>query len=461
MDIVIQFKDKNGNNIFPIGRIDNINTDKDNTYFSKAGFTPLELNYKPLLYEADDKVNTNHIANAIAYPNGVIIAARSGGSIVKIALDGTETTILTAEGSTDWRGLWMDSNYNVYASPFNGVNQDGSAVNIGNGIYRLAYGSNTFTKVLTLDAGYCIWTFCEDNDGYLYAGNYQVITNSPLLYRSADNGQTWTQIFDFRGSGLVPSGRHIHSVIFNRYNNALYAIIGEVNEVYKSVDHGITWTALSVQFVTKGSSMIDTPYGILVGSDSAYFCDINLIYPDDKSHKIVSRAWANTIFAIRRSDISNNIYAFCKIDSSVKSSAYYPQMNNVTDTAALQAWINSAPGHLAEWSEYNNAIKDIYPDDAVRPQHFMIMMSSDFGQTWKIIYREAAGAINADGFWTIGYFRNGECLTGRVKSTSSNSRDYVKPIVIDEGHHRYNLNGVDCEGSLYIRTCVSNVVEPI
>ena len=349
---------------------------------------------------------------------------------------------------------------NVYASPFNGVNQDGSAVNIGNGVYRMPYGSNTFTKVLALAAGYCIWTFCEDKDGYLYAGNYQVITNNPLLYRSSDNGQTWQQIFDFRGSGLVPSGRHVHSVIFNRYNNALYTIIGEVNEVYKSTDHGVTWTALGVQFVTKGSSMIDTPYGILVGSDGAYFCDIDIIYPDDKNHKRVSRAWADTIFAIRQSDISNNIYAFCKIDSSVKSSSYYPQMADVTDTTALQEWINSSPSHFASWQEYYNAMKDVYPDDAVRPQHFMILMSSDFGRTWKIIYREAAGAINADGFWTIGYFKNGECLAGRVKSLG-NTRDFVQPIVISEGSHKYTTTGIDCEGGIFVRTCSNNVVQPL
>ena len=430
-------------------------------YFAFADFAPIDTTNKPLIYEADNKVNANHIVNAVVYPNGVIIAARSGGSIVKIELDGTETTLLTINGSTDWRGLWMDSNLNVYASPFNGMNQDGKAVNIGNGIYRMPYGSNTFTKVLTLAAGYCIWTFCEDNDGYLYAGNYQVITNNPLLYRSTDKGLTWSQIFDFRGSGLVPSGRHVHSVIFNRYNNALYTIIGEVNEVYKSTDHGVTWKALGVQLVTKGSSMIDTPYGILIGSDGAYFCDIDLLAADDKKHIRVSRAWANTIFAIRQSDISNNIYAFCKIDSAVKSSSYYPQMADVTDTAALDAWIASNPSQKVAWREYNMAMKDVYPEDAVRPQHFMILMSSDWGKTWRIIYREAAGAINADGFWTTGYFRNGECLTGRVLSTNASARDFAKPLVISEGRHKYTSDGIDCEGDIFIVTNTNNFVEAL
>lgn len=436
-------------------------TQSESTYFDDSDITSPCLIDKPLIYEADDKVENNHICNAVVYPNGVIIAARSGGSLVKIALDGTEAELLSLPNSTDFRGLWMDSNLNVYASPYNSVNQEGSRIDIGNGIYRLPYGSDTFTKVLVLPAGYTIWTFCEDNSGYIYAGTYNLVDYNPQLYRSADGGVTWSLVFDFVTSGVVPEGRHVHSVIFNQYNNALYTIIGEVNEVYKSVDHGETWTALGVHFLEKGSSMLATPYGILVGSDGGYFCDIDMIYPNDISHKRVSRAWANTIFAIRQSDISNNIYAFCKIDSSVKNRNLWPQMADVDDEEALQAWIDSNPSQLARWQVYHDAMEDVYPDDAVRTQHFMILMSPDFGKTWRVIYREKAGAINADGFWTTGYFRNGEIITGRVKSTSSSSRSYIKPLVISEGRHKVTANGIDCDGDIFVRTNNSTIVTPL
>ena len=71
-----------------------------------------------LTYNADDKKESNFIVNAVAYPNGEIIACRAGsGQVVKIANDGTETVLLTIANAQDWRGVFMDSNLNVYVSP--------------------------------------------------------------------------------------------------------------------------------------------------------------------------------------------------------------------------------------------------------------------------------------------------------------------------------------------------------
>ena len=434
-------------------------TEDDDVYFNKSDFTPVVQDH-PLIYEADDKVNTNtHITSAVAYPNGEIIATRQGGSVVKIALDGTETTLLTINGANDWRGLWMDKNLNVYVTPFDGLKSVNQAPNLNNGIYRLPYGSNTMTKVLSLPVGYCMWTFAEDNDGYIYAGTYQLVTNNPLLYRSSDGGETWVMIYDF--VNICPTGRHVHCILYNRFNNAMYAIIGEFNEMYKSADHGVTWEALNVKFVDKGTSVLDTQHGILVGSDNAYCCDIDMLLPDDKSHKRVARGWSNTPFAIRQSDLTGYIYAFCKIDAAAASASYFPQMADVNDTDALNAWIATNPSVYSGWKQYNNQTKDIYPEDCVRPQHFMIMMSRDDGLTWEIIYKEKATNNYSDGFWTAGYFRNGECLVGRVIASSSNTRDFVKPLVISEGKHKYTSGGIDCEGDIFIVTNTNNFVEAL
>jgi hypothetical protein len=431
----------------------------DNVYFNNSDFTAVVQEH-PLIYEADDKVNTNtHITSAVAYPNGEIIATRQGGSVVKIALDGTETTLLTINGANDWRGLWMDKNLNVYVTPFDGLKSVNQAPNLNNGIYRLPYRSNIMTKVLSLPVGYCMWTFAEDNNGYIYAGTYQLVTNNPLLYRSSDGGVTWEMIYDF--VNICPTGRHVHCILYNRFNNAMYAIIGEYNEMYKSTDHGVTWEALNVKFVDKGTSVLDTQHGILVGSDNAYCCDIDMLLPDDKSHKRVARGWSNTPFAIRQSDLTGYIYAFCKIDAAAASASYFPQMADVNDTDALNAWIATNPSVYSSWKQYNNQTKDIYPEDCVRPQHFMIMMSRDDGLTWEIIYKEKATHNYSDGFWTAGYFRNGECLVGRVIASSHNTRDFVKPLVISEGRHKYTSNGIDCEGDIFIVTNTSNIVEAL
>lgn len=102
-----------------------------------------------LTYSADDKVSSNYMVNAVAYPNGEIIACRAGGQVVKVANDGTESVLLTIENSQDWRGMFMDSNLNVYVSP-HAATFSPSVSAMDRGLYRLAYGSNTFTKVISL-----------------------------------------------------------------------------------------------------------------------------------------------------------------------------------------------------------------------------------------------------------------------------------------------------------------------
>jgi hypothetical protein len=91
-----------------------------------------------VLYEADIKSESGYICNAIAYDDGVIIACRSNGEVVRIGYDGTEETLLTINGSLfDWRCLWMDSNENVYASP----HASWGSMNVADrGLYRLAKG---------------------------------------------------------------------------------------------------------------------------------------------------------------------------------------------------------------------------------------------------------------------------------------------------------------------------------
>jgi hypothetical protein len=299
---------------------------------------------------------------------------------------------------------------------------------------------------------------CRDRSGYIYCGEYSIANNVPVIYRSSDNGLTWSSFINFNSSGLTSNGRHIHSVIYNKYNDKLYAIVGEVNTIFRSGDKGSTWTNLNVQFYDKGSSMFATPYGIIVGSDSAYWCDIDILLPDDTSHKKVSRIWADTVFGIRQSDQTGFIYAFCKIDSSVKSSSYMPQID-LSDDAAVAAYIASHTS--GAWRNYYDSMKDYYPGDAMRPTHFAILISRNYGKTWEVLYSGETGSINADGIWTIGYFRNGECLCGHVRSTSSSSRDFVNPIIISEGRHKYTNGKISVDGDIFAKTLSSTNIEPL
>ena len=412
--------------------------------------TPI-LEYKKqgiILYEGDNKVEENHIVNAVIYPNGEIIVVRSGGKVVKIGYD-NETELLDIPGATDWRGVYMDSNLNVFISPYDSYSYIASSER---GIYKLKYGDSTFKQVLKLyntdsdilteseDNRDTIWTFCEDDKGNLYAGVYSLSHENPSVYKSSDGGDTWKHIINFNDMGYTSGGKHVHSIIFNRYNRSLYAIIGEINTIFKSQDYGKTWENLNVKLTVKGSSMIAVQDAILIGSDGAYHCDIDMLMSDDKTHVKVSRIWANTIFAIRQSDLTGYLYAFTKIDSSVNELSYYPPIEAIEDELELNSWKESqTEGVVSMWENYYNTTKDFYLEDCVRPQHCSILISKDFGKTWDVLYRVFTGSQNAAGFWTTGYFYNGECLTGFM----GNDKKFKNPIIISEGKHQYKNGDID------------------
>jgi hypothetical protein len=410
-------------------------------------------------YLGDTKSNSGYICNAIAYDDGVIIAARSNGTVVRIGYSGTEETLLSLTGSLfDWRCLWMDSNENVYASP----HASWGEMNVADrGLYRLAKGGPSFTKVLNLydpssqviaeaqNNDDTIWTMCEDADGNLYAGVYaHTVRANPAIYKSTDGGLTWTYVFNFNTAGLTANGKHIHTIIFSKWQNALYCIVGEVNTIFKSTDGSETWTDLHVTLTVKCSSMLATEYGIFIGSDGAYNCDIDILYPDDTTHKKVYRGWANTVFAIRQSDVTGILYAFTKIDSSVNSLAYYPPVVALTDPDEITAWLASeAATYKAKWQAYHDSVIDIYPDDSIRPQHYSIIASRDGGMTWSPVKVFSCASTAANGCWTTGFFINGECLTGRMENGAS-----IKPVVISEGKHKYVSDGCDLSGEIFVRT---------
>ena len=285
---------------------------------------------------------------------------------------------------------------------------------------------------------------CEDADGYLYAGVYcHTKRYAARIYRSTDKGDTWTDYYNF--NQILPTGHHVHCITYNPYNNSLYAIIGEINTIIKSSDHGTTWTNLNARCEgDKGTAMIATPTGMIIGSDGAYELTMSKLLADDKTVVTCGRVWANTCFGTRRSDVTGWIYAFGKIDSSVNSLMYMPPLEAITDPSILESWKNGTyssmeakPQMLSQWQSYHDKVKGIYPEDCVRPQHFAILVSKDDGNTWEVAYREKVSSIAANGIWCVGTFRNGECVCGRFIDSLPQ-----KPLIISDGKHCYNENGI-------------------
>ena len=409
------------------------------------------------VYEGDTKSTDNFIVNAVSYPNGVIVACRNGGDVVRIALDGTETTLMTIAGASDWRLMFLDSNLNLYVSPH--ASATGSITTDVRGLYKLTYGQSTFVKVIDLDDGTgnddTFWTMGEDEDGRLYTGVYaHTVRQNADIWKSIDGGNTWFVVFDFLT--LKSNAMHVHCLYFCPWQKALYAIIGEINTIWKSTDHGITWEDLNIVLTEKGTMIYSTPFARIIGSDGPYNLEID-ITTDDINHETVFKGSASTCFAFRTSDITGFIYAFCKIDSSVTSASYYPPIGAIDDDAILQAWKDTNPNHLAEWEAYHASVSDEYPQDDIRPQNIQILVSKDGGYTWEMAYRYFTGSAGPYGFWTTGQFRNGEILTGR-NINNGVSRNFVEPLVFSEGKQKYTVNGINLDGDVFIKTNTSNYI---
>lgn len=431
-----------------------------------------------IAYIGDTKSESGYICNAVAYKDGVIIAARSNGKVVRIGYDGTEETLLSLTGTNmDWRCVYMDKNENVYVSPHASL---GSMQMTDRGLYKLTKGANAFVKVLSLynpsssvpteaqSNDDTIWTMCEDNQ-YLYAGVYaHTVRANPTIYRSS-NGDVWQSIINFNTAGLTSGGMHIHSVIYSKWKKAVYCIVGEINTIFKSTDAGANWINLNITLRTKGSAMLATENGIFIGSDGERYCEIDWLHNDDYTHETVFSGWANTVFAIRRSDVTGLLYAFTKVDSSVnaKNSGGYDYKYPPTSVfsapdvwEAIAEWKNHiSQAQYDDWYQYYQDTVDNFPDDAIRPRHAAILVSRDGGKHWEVLISFEIG-VNPngnnyiDGFWTTGYFRNGECLTGKVSNTT-----IVNPIIISEGKHKYITGGCDLSGEIFVRTNTNSTVE--
>lgn len=422
-----------------------------------------------ILYEADSKSVSDFIVNAVSYNDGTIIACRSDGTVVKIALDGTETIMLTigGVGPFDWRCCYMDSRENVYVSPHASY---GNMTMTDRGLYRLIKGGVSFAKVISLydptspvpteaeSNDDTIWTMCEDEKGNLYAGVYShTVHDNPAIYKSTDGGVIWTYYHNFKTAGDTPHGKHIHSIIFSKWKNALYVIVGEINTIFKSTDGAYSWTNLHITLTTKGSAMLATPSGIIIGSDGAYNCEIDLLLNDDSSHVNVFKGLANTVFAIRCSDVTGMVYAFTKIDSAVNSLLYYPPVEALTDPDEIDTWHNNVGDEIYNnWLAYHDSVQVSFPSDCIRPQHYAILVSRNGGLSWDVLKLFSSSSEYANGCWTTGYFFNGECLTGRMVN-----HDMVAPVVVSEGRHKYIASGVDLDGEIFIRTNSNDIVTPI
>lgn len=544
----------------------------NHNYVDKYDFVP-DLTEKKtnsiLTYPADTKKDSNFIVNAVAYPNGEIIACRAGGNVVKISNDGTETVLLTIPNSQDWRGMFMDSRLNVYVSPHSSTFSPGVAA-LDRGLYKLSYGASQFEKVISLcrstteikewtantkyavgdkvmrdnqsDMYICntahtsassfdvtywnpiddwvqqtsytvadlckyqnryyrcienhtstssfdvtkwnaateymsnddtIWTICEDENGFIYAGVYShSIRANPAVYRtvSAFSDRYYYQ-HNFIMNGTLPESRygfntirHVHCINFNPFDNCLYAAVGEANTICKSSTHGSTWEDLKVAcYYGQPTYVLGVKDGLVIGSDGHYSCGVSKLMSDGKTMKLCGRTAPGFIFNIRRSDLTGWLYAWTRIDNIVADITKCPPPEAIDDIDAYNEWVENAPAAILRfWDLYHEWALKYYPEDARRPQNVVIMVSKDEGETWEVFNKVKVSQNNASicGYITVGYFRDGECLAGLLKpiDKTESGKAFVEPVVISEGKKKRTSDGYDLTGEIFIKLNTNNII---
>ena len=466
---------------FPSQLIDNLREDIIIGKYKPAEWYRQGLTYEakgstklsPLVY----KIPGNAYIGVVSYPDGTLFYTTKSSSedpahIVRVNKDGTQETLLTVSGNIRaFDFLWFDSHYNLYVSP---PRCEKDETNANSGLYRLAYGADTFVHVLSLydpDAvnpearvmNYdCIREVTEDFNGNLYAGVYggnPPERENPSLYKSTDGGLTWTYLVNL--DYLAPGGKHIHAIEYNPYDNKLYCVVGEVNKLLRSADGGTTWEDCECTLeLGKGFGMCIVPDGVLLGSDIGFRSGLSKVY-GDLTFKTVAKTWFLAWPTFRVSDFTGWIYAFSRIDEGMTSELKsWPPREAISDPSVLQDWKDgdytggTAPSNLAAWEEYNAAITPYSPENAIRPTQTAVLVSRDFGESWEILLR-----INESDYdnatilsRSTGYFRNGE-MSFTVGSNT---------FVISEGKHRYIENGVDCAGDVLIKlNGGTTIVNPI
>ena len=179
------------------------------------------------------------------------------------------------EGRTWQQRSVFPGNYRLhYITPL----QSGAllaAVDTGSwNIFRSDDGAATWTPVLTLPITPCFYgTLTPDNitegDGYVFLGTYNNCpdgANTNYIYRSSDDGRTWSVI------ATSTTHRHVHSVRFDAGTHALYAFYGDsLGAIERSSNDGASWTPICTDY--SNCVAVDAAFGdgfAVYGTDTPF-----------------------------------------------------------------------------------------------------------------------------------------------------------------------------------------------
>jgi photosystem II stability/assembly factor-like uncharacterized protein len=178
------------------------------------------------------------------------------------------------------------------------------------GLWRSTDNGQSWSQVLSLPPNCESSSIAEDSNGNLFMGVYTTgdSTSNARIYRSTDGGLNWVSVY------YDSSARHVHCVTVDESNNYIYASIGDlvspwnIAYVLRSTDGGNTWSQI-LPGMEQIIAIEAVPGARLFATDSATDGKIYRT-TDDINYNLVLDTGAQSYgYWIRTNDINGNIYA--------------------------------------------------------------------------------------------------------------------------------------------------------
>lgn len=164
------------------------------------------------------------------------------------------------------------------------------------GIFKLDIRTQKFKKYFLIKRGSRPMNLCQDNNGVVYFGDYYYNPgkNPMNIYKSIDNGESWTISYTF------PKGtiNHIHGIFNDPYSNKIWVTTGDTD------------SACIFGYTEDGFESIIPEFQ---GSQKYRVC-VPLFYKDKIVYATDSQYEQNVIRAINRK--TGEIKDLCKIQGS-------------------------------------------------------------------------------------------------------------------------------------------------
>lgn len=322
---------------------------------------------------ATSLVRASHIA-----PNGTWYVGLNTGLYKSTDKGATYSSMVFF--SNTLKSVWMSSAQTLFASA-NAASPNASEA----GLWR--YGSGGWSRTLTLNSTETVWLgLDQDTLGNIFCGVYGDnagdIPGAAVIYKSTDDGLTWTQSY------YDPDARHIHDLTIDKSNNYIYAAVGDniapynTEYILRSTDNGGSW-----------SKILDSMCQItnIVCGDG-----YRLFSTDDPTNSAIYRSTDDTTFT--------TVYSFPLSSGNVQS--FWMKQDPIT-RLTLASFIAGT---------------------AIKAQ---ILISADEGLTWQVFRNLNASAVY-DGSQFASNFYNGELYYSSTMAYNNPQRVFSAAI-IDSG----------------------------